>query len=102
MVLDGQGLARTRVGTDRPAELLDALSGSGVSSTQVDATTLEIAGLDARTIAQRGLDRGILIHELTPLQASLEEAYMELTKNDVEYHSGAPAAMAAATSGKQA
>ena len=28
-----------------------------------------------------------MIYELTPLQASLEEAYMELTKDEVEYHS---------------
>ena len=28
-----------------------------------------------------------MVYELTPLQASLEEAYMELTKDEVEYHS---------------
>ena len=30
-----------------------------------------------------------LIHELTPVRASLEEAYMALTRDDVEYRSGA-------------
>jgi ABC-2 type transport system ATP-binding protein len=29
----------------------------------------------------------VLVYELTPLQASLEEAYMELTASEVEYSS---------------
>jgi ABC-2 type transport system ATP-binding protein len=28
---------------------------------------------------------GIPLHELTPVSASLEEAYMELTQDEVEY-----------------
>jgi ABC-2 type transport system ATP-binding protein len=49
---------------------------------------LEIAGLDPREIAQIALDHQVLVYELSPLQASLEEAYMQLTKDDVEYRSG--------------
>ena len=29
---------------------------------------------------------GIAVHELTPLDASLEEAFMEVTGGSVEYH----------------
>jgi ABC-2 type transport system ATP-binding protein len=45
-----------------------------------------------------------MIYELTPLQASLEEAYMELTKDEVEYHSliNAGAAAPAPSGGNQA
>ncbi|MCW2675724.1 MAG: transporter ATP-binding protein, partial [Modestobacter sp.] len=29
---------------------------------------------------------GVALHELTPQRASLEEAFMEMTRDDVEYH----------------
>ena len=52
-----------------------------------DHELLEVTGLPARDIARTALDNRIMVYELTPLQASLEEAYMELTKDEVEYHS---------------
>jgi ABC-2 type transport system ATP-binding protein len=33
------------------------------------------------------------VHELTTRRASLEEAFMELTRDSVDYHAGAPADM---------
>ena len=36
--------------------------------------------------------RGIAVHELTPQQASLEEAFMELTNDSIEFHGGTPVA----------
>ena len=42
---------------------------------------------DTKTALGKKLDHQIMVYELTPLQASLEEAYMELTKDEVEYHS---------------
>ena len=52
-----------------------------------DHELLEVKGLDPRQIARAALDNHVMVYELTPLQASLEEAYMELTKDEVEYHS---------------
>jgi ABC-2 type transport system ATP-binding protein len=43
-------------------------------------------GLTAAQIGDAAASAGIALHELTPINASLEEAYMELTQNDVEYH----------------
>ncbi|MDQ5860789.1 MAG: ABC transporter ATP-binding protein, partial [Actinomycetota bacterium] len=40
------------------------------------------------------LDNRVLVYELTPQQSSLEDAYFDLTKDEVEYHShltGGPA-----------
>ena len=85
--------------TEQPIDLMNALAAPGVSLTQLDAETFEVLGTDTRTIARRALERQILLHELTPLQVSLEEAYLELTKDDVEYHSSVEAALGA---GKQA
>lgn len=48
---------------------------------------LEIIGLDPRQIAQTALLNQISVYELTPLTSSLEDAYFNLTRNAVEYHS---------------
>lgn len=86
-VIAGQGKARTRVRTDRPEELSRLLSRDGVSVQTPEREVLEVTGLDARTIAQTALDHQVLVYELSPLQASLEEAYMQLTQDEVEYRS---------------
>lgn len=93
-IINGKGQSRTRVRTDQPDRLMNALAGDGVSAELQDRELLEVKGTDPRRIAQAALEHQVLIFELTPLQASLEEAYMELTKDAVEYHSltttGAP------------
>jgi ABC-2 type transport system ATP-binding protein len=41
-------------------------------------------------VGDLAFDNGIRVHELSPIQASLEQAFMELTKDSVEYHAGVP------------
>lgn len=93
-IITGNGAVRTRVRTDQPDQLMHLLAGTGVSVEAQDHELLEVKGLDPRRIARTALENHVMIYELTPLQASLEEAYMELTKDEVEYHSlittGAP------------
>jgi ABC-2 type transport system ATP-binding protein len=93
-IISGKGASRTRVRTDQPGQLMQLLAGTGVSVEAQEHELLEVTGLDPRQIARAALDNHVMIYELTPLQASLEEAYMELTKDEVEYHSlittGAP------------
>ncbi|MFT4468902.1 ABC transporter ATP-binding protein [Arthrobacter sulfonylureivorans] len=79
---------RVRVRTDRPDVLTRALAGEGVSVEAREPELLEVSGVPARAIAETALAQQVLVYELTPLQASLEEAYMDLTKDEVEYHSG--------------
>ena len=43
--------------------------------------------LNAEHIGELAFTHGLLLHELTPRSASLEEAYMRLTQNAVEYRS---------------
>ena len=89
-ILNGQGRIRTRVRTDAPEQLTGLLAREGVSVQAQERELLEVAGLDPREIAQTALRNGVLVYELTPLTASLEEAYLELTKDDVEYRSDRP------------
>ncbi|CAN5253434.1 ABC transporter ATP-binding protein [soil metagenome] len=50
--------------------------------------TLSVTGLVAARIGELAAANGVVLHELTPQSSSLEEAYLELTENQVEYVSG--------------
>jgi ABC-2 type transport system ATP-binding protein len=79
------------VRSPRVAELRAALTAPDVTVIDADPRgLLEVTGLTAAEIGDVALERGIPIHELTPQQASLEEAFMTLTRDDVEYKPLAP------------
>jgi ABC-2 type transport system ATP-binding protein len=75
------------VRSPQAAELQAQLAGPGVVVTAAERGALNVEGLDAAAIGDVALAHGIALHELTPLQASLEEAFMDLTREDVEYRS---------------
>jgi ABC-2 type transport system ATP-binding protein len=86
-ILAGSQQAKVRVRTADVAGLSRLLSGNGVQVQCDENETLEVTGVDSRHIAQLALDNHVLVYELTPLTTSLEEAYFDLTKDAVEYHS---------------
>jgi ABC-2 type transport system ATP-binding protein len=45
-----------------------------------------VTGLDAPRIGDVALAQGVAVHELSPVQASLEEVFMDLTSDAVDYH----------------
>ncbi|MFE9815046.1 ABC transporter ATP-binding protein [Streptomyces sp. NPDC005773] len=55
-----------------------------------DGDRLSVTGLTAARIGELALHHRVLLHELTTIGASLEEAFMELTADSVEYLSGEP------------
>ena len=57
---------------------------------------LEVHGLDAPRIGEIAAANGIVLHQLTPQQASLEEAFMALTRDEVEFRTQAEPEEAAA------
>jgi ABC-2 type transport system ATP-binding protein len=71
----------------RLADLLAAEGGKPTAREPVDgqAGTLRVTGLDAPRIGEIAAAQQIVLHELTPQLASLEEAYMELTADSLEY-----------------
>jgi ABC-2 type transport system ATP-binding protein len=51
----------------------------------IDRGVFEVTGLPADEIGERAARAGIPLHELSIQRPSLEEAFMELTKDTVEY-----------------
>jgi ABC-2 type transport system ATP-binding protein len=47
-----------------------------------------VSGLEIARVGDVAYDNSIRVHELVPLQASLEEAFMELTASSVQFHAG--------------
>jgi ABC-2 type transport system ATP-binding protein len=74
-----------RVRSPQALLLAEALAGPNVTVTAVEPGVLEVDGLDAAAIGDAALAKHIAIHELTPQQASLEQAFMDLTRDDVEF-----------------
>ena len=73
------------VRTPRPSELVAALSTAGVTVTTAETGVLHIEGVTAAVIGDTAAAAGIPIHELTPTAGSLEDAYLALTGEAVEY-----------------
>jgi len=76
------------VRSPRADQLAQLLQGPKISITTTEQYSLTVTGLSAETISDTAAGAGIPLHELTTVGASLEEAYMDLTKDDVEYHAG--------------
>jgi ABC-2 type transport system ATP-binding protein len=68
------------------AALRDALVAPDVTVSSTEAGVLEVVGLSAAQIGDTARRLGVALHELTPQRASLEEAFMTMTRDDVEYH----------------
>jgi ABC-2 type transport system ATP-binding protein len=74
-----------RVRSPQATQLREILLADGVTVTSSESGLLEIGGLTAEQIGDAAAAHQIVLHELTPQQASLEEAFMTLTSEDVEF-----------------
>jgi ABC-2 type transport system ATP-binding protein len=82
--------AAARVRTPSPDQLALALAAKGGEATADSDGTLLVRGLTTDAIGDIAFEQGIRVHELSALRASLEEAFMDLTADSVEYHAGVP------------
>ena len=78
------------VRSPRGGDLAGLLATRGAAVTAEPGGGLAVTGLDAATIGDLAREHGISVHELTPRHASLEEAYMELTRDSVDYRADLP------------
>ena len=83
------------VRSPQAAELAARCREAGATVRGTDAGTspdvIEITGMDSAEAGRLAAAHGIVLFELIPVRASLEEAFMELTRESVEYQAaGAP------------
>ncbi len=78
-----------RVRSPQIDKLRTALEANGASAALEDDGSLTVRGADAVAIGELAAGVPVVLHELSPQSASLEEAFMELTEGSVEFH-GAP------------
>jgi ABC-2 type transport system ATP-binding protein len=95
-VIDSVSGAAVRVRTPRATELAALVRADGVTVSSPEPESLELRGIDAEHVGELACAHGIALHELSPRNASLEEAYMSLTQDAVEYRSDTTAAPVAA------
>jgi ABC-2 type transport system ATP-binding protein len=79
------------VRTPQPDALARAATAAGGTVKPGGDGDLEVRGLPEARIGDLALASGIALHHLAPARASLEEAFMELTADSVEYQAGVPA-----------
>jgi ABC-2 type transport system ATP-binding protein len=77
--------AAVRVRTPEAARLRTGLVAEGATVTSTERDVLEVQGLESERIGEIASGQRVVLHELTPQKASLEDAYMALTGDSVEY-----------------
>jgi ABC-2 type transport system ATP-binding protein len=74
------------VRSPQAAELAAFLREAGATAQAgTDPDVIEITGMDSAEVGKLAAAHGITLFELIPVRASLEEAFMELTRDSVEY-----------------
>jgi ABC-2 type transport system ATP-binding protein len=74
-----------RVLTPTPQLLVTALTKAGLRPSVEDDGAIVVTGLPASQVGEIAAGAALTLHELTPVRASLEDAFMELTSDSVEY-----------------
>lgn len=73
------------VRSPRLADLVSALQIPDATVTATEPGAAQITGVSAQTVGDLAAARGIPLYELTPRAGSLEDAYLALTDDSVEY-----------------
>ncbi|MEV0395595.1 ABC transporter ATP-binding protein [Polymorphospora rubra] len=86
-VIESVAPQTTRVVTPDAGRLADAAQNKGIDVRRADDDTLFISGCTAREVGIIAAAEGVTLYELVTERASLEEAFMHITRNAVEYTS---------------
>jgi ABC-2 type transport system ATP-binding protein len=79
-----------RVRTPQPDLLTKLVAAAGGTVQDSGEGVLVVSGLDVSQVGDLAFDNAVRLHELSPVHASLEQAFMELTASSVEFHAGVP------------
>jgi ABC-2 type transport system ATP-binding protein len=81
-----QGSVRVR--SPHAARLAEVIAAPDVSVRTLGTDLIDVRGIDAEEVGLAAHVSGIVLYELSPRQASLEDAFMEMTGEAVEYRAG--------------
>ncbi|HMD26256.1 MAG TPA: ABC transporter ATP-binding protein, partial [Streptosporangiaceae bacterium] len=87
--VDHATTAGVLVRTPETARLGQVLAAPGVTVTDDGTGLLHVSGITAEQIGAAAWRAHLPVYELTPTHASLEEAFMQVTQDSIEYHAGA-------------
>jgi ABC-2 type transport system ATP-binding protein len=84
--ITAHGAARfVRVRSPQLGKVRSALEEHGAETTLEEDRSLSVRGMSEETIGEIAARKALVLHELAPRLASLEEVFMELTNNELEY-----------------
>ncbi|WP_405744619.1 ATP-binding cassette domain-containing protein [Streptomyces sp. NBC_01525] len=82
----GNSRAFVRLRSPEPERLREVLHAERIVAVEAAGGALEVDGEPSERLGELAARHGLVLHELSPQQASLEEAFMRLTAESVEYH----------------
>ena len=85
-ILNGLGRRQVRVLSPQPDELLKHLQERGFTAERIDGQELQVEGTTAEDVGELAHHLRIPLHHLSDVQQSLEQAFLELTGDSVDYH----------------
>jgi ABC-2 type transport system ATP-binding protein len=80
--------SHVRVVSTQAHDLATHLKARGAGVSNGTSNELMVTGLDTATVGAIAFEQGILLNELSSQRASLEDAFMEMTRDSVEYRAG--------------
>ncbi|HUR52202.1 MAG TPA: ATP-binding cassette domain-containing protein [Mycobacteriales bacterium] len=86
--IDRSSQNHVRVLSPQAAALSALLVANGAVATLEADGSLEVTGMSCKAVGEIAAANQIVLHELSEQDASLEEAFMELTKDSVQFHTG--------------
>ncbi|MEZ0091924.1 ATP-binding cassette domain-containing protein [Streptacidiphilus sp. EB129] len=88
--IDAHSADEVRVRAADPEALGSVLRGRGASVHREADGTLRIAGLNSQVVGETAANHRLVLHQLTDVRASLEEAYFRMTADTVTYRAASP------------
>ena len=83
------GRSHVRVKSPQADQLAALIAATGVEVKPIDGY-LEVTGADCAALGDLAAANGLTVHELFSVRSSLEDAFMEMTQDSVEYHADLP------------
>ncbi len=86
-----------RVRTPQPEQLARLVAAAG-GTVRDNGEAIVVSGLEVSQVGDLAFDNAVRLHELSPVHASLEQAFMELTASSVEFRADVPGPVRGASS----